>query len=102
MTEYVYIDGGYLRDQLKSYSERYFGGSRIELRYDHFFTKFQEKFYYDCLPPQKDGEDNSSFEERCETKQAEFNELRTLPGFHVFEGKMAGTGGKARQKGVDV
>jgi uncharacterized LabA/DUF88 family protein len=100
--EYVYIDGAYLRSRLEHYSKRYCGGIPLRLDFHSFFQQFEKKYYYDCLPLKTDNESDDVFKSRSAEVQALFEELQRLPGFHVYQGKVAGEGGRARQKGVDV
>ena len=101
-TRYVYIDGAYLRERLAFYSTRYFNGDPIQLDYQQFFRDFEKKFYYDCLPPRRKGEESDAFKAREEQVKQSFDHLKELSGFHVYEGKLTGDGEKARQKGVDI
>jgi uncharacterized LabA/DUF88 family protein len=43
-------------------------------------------FYYDCLPAQIDNENAGEYNTRCQAKEAFFDRLRALPGWHVSEG----------------
>lgn len=99
---YVYIDGGYLRERIKSLSRRHFNGEELPLDFGRYFGDFEKKFYYDCLPPRQANEPEDDFKKREERVQALFDGLREKPGFHVYEGKLTGQGEKARQKGVDI
>jgi uncharacterized LabA/DUF88 family protein len=100
--KYIYIDGGYLRQRLQKYSDRYFSGEAVELDFLQLCSGYEKKFYYDCLPGQRNGESDGDYAARKEQVQSLFDSLSELPGFHVFEGSLSGEGGRARQKGVDV
>ncbi|MEA2872500.1 MAG: hypothetical protein QOH67_2476 [Hyphomicrobiales bacterium] len=101
-TQHAYIDGAYLRQRLAEYSRRYFGAAQIEIDYERMFTGCEKKFYYDCLPPRLGNETDEAFRAREASIRTFFDSLSELPGFHVYEGKIAGQGERARQKGVDV
>jgi hypothetical protein len=76
MGEYVYIDGGYLRECLKEFSKRYFAeGVPAEINYDRLFSRFEKKFYDDCLPARRKGEDDAAYGQRREDMQQFFNKL---------------------------
>lgn len=94
--EYLFVDGGYLRKRMEEVSRVHFEGERFPLPTSLLVSGFQKTFYYDCLPAKNRTETEADWDNRKERRQSEFNELRSLPGFHVFEGRMAGEGDKAR------
>jgi NYN domain len=99
---YLFIDGGYLRGVLEEKSKRFFSSEEIDLNFEQFTGGYKKKFYYDCLPPKKPGEERGNYEERIAPRLAFYDKLRGLNGFHVFLGSTMSEGGRARQKGVDI
>jgi len=99
---YIYIDGGYVRQRFEYYASRYFNGDPLDFDYNALFHEYQKRFYYDCLPPRRNGEDESTFKKRKDGMRDFFTRLRELRGFHVYEGKLSGDGERVRQKGVDI
>jgi len=53
--EYLFVDGAYLRKCLEKWSTAFFNGDEMELDFTSFASGFQKTFYYDCLPPRKNG-----------------------------------------------
>jgi uncharacterized LabA/DUF88 family protein len=100
--EYLYVDGGYLRKRLETYSQRYFNGEPFELDFANLFGAYEKKFYYDCLPSRRKDEEENALKEREDKVREFFDSLKVLPGFHVYEGRVSGEGERARQKGVDI
>lgn len=100
--KYLFVDGGYWREMLKRFSERYFPGEMILLNYGAITSPFQKTFYYDCLPRRKEGDTEQSHEERTAEQEALFRLLKTLSGVHVFQGSVKGEGDKSRQKMIDT
>jgi uncharacterized LabA/DUF88 family protein len=100
--EYLFIDGAYLREVVSQKSRACFNGDNIELDFEALSTGFQKKFYYDCLPPKKSGENQEDYENRLKCKNEFYDKLRSINGFHVFLGTTSSEGGRARQKGVDI
>src|SRR3990170_2627238 len=94
-TEYMFIDGGYLRARYIEIMEDFFGASDIahidfdEIRKD---CKAEKAFYYDCLDdiPKKD-ESEEDFQKRLQEEEDFFNSIRSQPGYHVVLGSMSGT-----------
>jgi uncharacterized LabA/DUF88 family protein len=102
MSEYVYIDGGYLRKRVAGVGPRYYGADGFELDYSLFFRRFEKKFYYDSLPSRRESESEEEFRRRTTEIERFFDRIRELPGFHVYLGKTVSQGDRSRQKGVDV
>lgn len=100
--KYLFVDGGYWRETLKRFSERYFPGEMILLDYKIMTHPFQKTFYYDCLPKEKEGDTKQSHEERTSEQEALFGLLKILSGVHVFQGSVKGEGDKSRQKMIDT
>lgn len=104
---YLFIDGGYFRKVIERFGQRYFGGSSVPVDYQLVDGKFvaygfTKVFYYDCLAPQKNSESIREYTAGVARQEAHFRKLRSLDGWHVVEGVVKGTGGRARQKEVDI
>ena len=100
--EYLFVDGAYLKKVWEEASRRHFNNEPFQMDFRKVAGNFTKVFYYDCLAARDDREADEEYGERI-GKQKEFhNELRQLPGFHVYEGTTSGVGGKARQKQVDI
>lgn len=83
--QYMFIDGAYLSAIAKDVGEQWFGAP-IDLDYAKLATGCTKTFYYDCLPPKADTEDETAYEARRSAKEALFNKLRAYKGWHVSEG----------------
>ena len=99
---YLFIDAGYFKKCLENFKNAYFKNSNICIDYKKIASGFGKIFYYDCPVYQKNNEAEVDFKERKSIQQREFNELRTIDGFHVYEGTTKGRGRKVRQKQVDI
>ncbi|MGH1397430.1 MAG: NYN domain-containing protein [Trichormus sp.] len=85
-TKYLFIDGACLNTILETLSKKLFGGIELELNYAELARGFQKVFYYDCLPVKKPGEDEESYKSKRQIKNNLFNKLKSINGFHVYEG----------------
>lgn len=99
---YLFVDGGYLRGVCEKFSAEWFDGARLPIDYRSLGSGFTKCFYYDCLLLPRAGEDEPVSEARRAEQRAELNTIKALRGWHVVEGVLAGSGGRARQKQVDV
>jgi len=94
----IFIDGGYLRDLLKSYSN-------FPLDYLKFSDKISKlinaerlrTYYYDCLPILKK-ENKINYQ----NKKKFLNRLMQLPRFDVKLGELQLIGNNYKQKKIDV
>ena len=99
---YLFIDGAYLDRLLIKAGELMFGVP-FELEYMSLMGNCQKVFYYDCLPAQAGNESLEDFNARYAHKEAFFDHLRSLNGWHVAEGSSRWRRGKgAGQKEVDI
>jgi uncharacterized LabA/DUF88 family protein len=98
MSEYLFVDGAYLRETLEALAVRYFRGVPVELDYEALFSGFEKIFYFDCDPPKRKNEPDQDWAAREGSARATFKVLRALPGCHVILGQTK----EQRQKGVDV
>lgn len=99
---YLFVDGGYLRGVCEKFSVEWFDSARLSIDYQALGHGFTKCFYYDCLPLPRAGEDEAANESRRSEQRAELNAIKALHGWHVVEGVLAGSGGRTRQKQVDV
>lgn len=99
---YLFIDGGCLRESLKNYSERFFDNDLIEFDYPRLSLEFNKVFYYDSLPPIKNEELDDEYFERVEPIIKFFTNLSLLDGFHVYEGTTRRRRKIIEQKKVDI
>jgi uncharacterized LabA/DUF88 family protein len=113
MTTYLFIDGGYLRANFRScmsrcYSEEVecsISATTYALRQVRSDFEFPQKvFYYDCVDERKDDkESGDQHSRRVQAQEDLINSLREKPGWHVREGRLAGSRKQNRgQKRVDV
>jgi len=99
---YLFIDGGYFRKVIEKIGNDFFSTDILPIDYRAFSYRFTKVFYYDCVPPKKNNESEEDYEAQVRKQTKYFQQLRLLDGWHVFEGVIAGTGKKARQKQVDI
>ncbi|MYE47058.1 MAG: NYN domain-containing protein [Chloroflexi bacterium] len=99
---YLFVDGGYLRKVAEKFSREFFDGADLPINYQALGSQFTRCFYYDCLPAQSANGESVTNDARLERQREQLSEIRSLHGWHVVEGVMAGTGNRARQKQVDV
>ena len=99
---YLFVDGGYLRKVAEKLGKEFYGGAELPINYAALGSKFTKCFYYDCLPAPRTGEGPEASEERLSRQRAQLAHIQALRGWHVFEGVMAGSGSRTRQKQVDV
>ena len=97
---YMFIDGEQLRQTLKEVGTFWFGNS-IDIDYRKLQRDCQKVFYYDCLPAKRDTTNEAEYQLRVEEKQAFFDGLRSLAGWHVSEG-LARHRKKERQEQKEV
>jgi hypothetical protein len=99
MEEYLFVDGGWLRELVEGISEKYFNGAPLEMDYHGLFKHgYAKTFYFDCEPPIRKSEAAVDHAARVKVARGTFSKLRRLPGCHVFLGDTKG----GRQKGVDT
>lgn len=103
-TEYLFIDGGYLRAIHSRLLNGFFGATdKIDFLSIKSQVGVEKAFYYDCLDDvRKEGETDAEFTTRIKEQEEFFNHIRSLPGFHVRLGTLSGGAEKPRQKQVDV
>ncbi len=99
---YLFVDGGYLRKIAQRFGDELFGGAEPPVNYGALGSQFTKCFYYDCLPAQRGNEAPETYEARVSEQRAQLSAIRSLHGWHVIEGVIAGKGSRARQKQVDV
>ncbi|AVH73873.1 NYN domain-containing protein [Nostoc sp. 'Lobaria pulmonaria (5183) cyanobiont'] len=84
--KYLFIDGGCLDSLLEFFSENLFDKKQLEIDYYRLASGYHKVFYYDCLPAQKQGENEVDYQNRIKPKIKLFNHLKSLDRFHVYEG----------------
>lgn len=99
---YLFIDGAYLKRALEVLSSTFFGGISLPVDYSRLSAGFTKVFHYDCLPEQKADEADADYQSRTLPHSEAFDELRSIRGWHVFEGVVKRKGVRARQKEIDV
>lgn len=99
---YLFVDGGYLRGICEKFSAEWFDGARLPIDHQSLRGGFTKCFYYDCLPLPRADEDDAASKTRRSEQQAELDAIKGLQGWHVVEGVVVGSGGRMRQKQVDV
>jgi len=105
---YLFIDGGYLRRSYRDCTSKWFGndvGDGRNLDFAAIKSRFKARkvFYYDCLDEIKNkNEKDEDFETRKSKQKDDFNQIRSLEGYHVKLGSLVGTPDNKRQKEVDV
>lgn len=99
--KYLFIDGGYFREAVKTISDKYFPGLGYEPDYEKVSSGFRKTFFYDCLPGKKSQETEEEYTKRTTPYKEFFNKLKKIRGFHVHEGRVY-EGKNPRQKMVDV
>lgn len=99
---YLFVDGGYLRKVAEKIGDTFFGGAEPPINYEALGGGFTKSFYYDCLPAPRTGEGSEAHKARVSPQRAQLSAIRSLRGWHVVEGVVAGTGSRARQKQVDI
>jgi len=107
VTEYLFIDGAYLRFCYEKVMKDFYGSADFRnVDFTHVIRgcDAQKVFYYDCIDDmQKQGENDLDVEKRVKDQEDFFNTIRSQAGYHVILGSMSGTRPKkARQKQVDV
>ncbi|MBU2445481.1 MAG: NYN domain-containing protein [Bacteroidetes bacterium] len=100
--QYLFVDGGCLRETLADYSLRFFDGDKIEFDYERLGREYQKVFYYDSPPPKNSDEKEAEYQERITPELEFFSQLNLLDGFHVYEGISRRRRKKVEQKKVDI
>ncbi len=101
--QYLFIDGAYLAMEFKAFGDRWFKGEQIEIDYRALSVGYKKTFFFDCHPPKKETDDPATTTEKWEKKEAFFESIASIAGWHVFNGeaKIRRTRG-AEQKEIDV
>ena len=113
MGDHVFVDGGYLRQVFRGFRNRY-NGRDLEMHlaglqsalgaYSHSPRRIDKLFYYDCFDESKRQNETDEQHGARITADSRFREsIRLQPGWHVREGRLAGSRKEGRsQKRVDV
>lgn len=100
--DYLFLDGGCLRETLKDYSVRFFDNEEIDFDYQKLSKEFGKVFYYDSLPVKNENESDNEYETRIQSNINFFTRLSLLDGYHVYEGTARRRRKKIEQKKVDT
>lgn len=100
--KYLFIDGGCLRQFVDDCGKRYQGFSIGQMAWNKLAHGYSKIFYYDSLPPKKSNEEDKAYESRVAGQEAFFDDLRTIPGMHVYEGDARRRRKIVQQKKVDI
>jgi uncharacterized LabA/DUF88 family protein len=98
---YLFIDGAYLAERLKSFGELWFD-EPAEIHFQTLGQGFTKVFYYDSLPVRDEKEDEATFQLKLTAKEALFDQLRSISGWHVSEGLTKRRRKQSTQKEVDI
>lgn len=105
MSNYLFVDGAYLRERMLDFSKRVHGQDQaLPIDFDLLrqCSSFDKAFYYDSPPARLDGETHENYEGRIEPYVALTNSVRELYGWHVFDGVAKRRRSGSSQKEVDV
>lgn len=96
---YLFIDGGYFRKRRSDMFIPVFG-TDSGTNYSAIARDLEcsKGFYYDCPDEKLAAETPEAFDARRDAQFAEFQRIRSFPGFHVVNGTLS----NRRQKEVDV
>lgn len=101
-TKYLFIDGGYFDKVVVKIAKEFFKVEDIPIDYNKVRGSYNKVFYYNALPGKGHGEKKSDYDKRIDDKVEFYNKLKLIPSFHVYEGVTYGSGGRIRQKAVDI
>lgn len=85
-TSYLFIDGANLRSALQAISDKLFGGVELPIAWSKLGSSHRKVFYYDAVPVQQTGEDDTNYNARVEPKRAQLAAIEREPGYHVRSG----------------
>lgn len=100
--KYLFIDGGCLRQMVLDSTEKHSDFDIYKIDFTKLVLGFSKIFYYDSLPPRHKKEKDDSYYGRVDDQEAFFNDLRTIPGIHVYEGDARKRRRTVEQKKVDI
>jgi uncharacterized LabA/DUF88 family protein len=99
---YLFIDGAYLRNVIERLEKDVYGGTPVPIDYRRLAGAHTKVFYYDCPPTKRQQESDEEFLGRERLQEGLYRILRSLRGWHIYEGVVKRTGKRARQKEVDI
>ena len=101
---YFFIDAGCFNAAMKDVSQRYFFDDSPRINWAAVRGYNRKAYYYDAIPTQIYGEDETDYNRRVEPKRQELATISHVTGFHVRTGlvKKGGARRGNEQKMVDV
>jgi uncharacterized LabA/DUF88 family protein len=99
---YLFVDGAYLRNVLERFEREVYQDLPVAVDYRRLSGSHTKVFYYDCPPTKRQQETDEEFLGRERLQAGLYRHLRSLRGWHIYEGVVKGTGRRARQKEVDI
>lgn len=99
---YLFIDGAYLRNVIERFEIEVYGGLPVAIDYRKLSSSHTKVFYYDCPPAKRQQESDEDFLGRQRYQDGLYKILRSIRGWHVYEGIVKRTGKRAKQKEVDI
>ena len=102
--QYLFIDGGCLRQSISEVENNYAGGVKLDVDYAALTAGLHKVFYYDALPSKHAQESDHDYKARLDATIAFHDRLGALNRFHVYEGdtRRSPSIRKQEQKKVDV
>lgn len=83
--QYLFIDGEQLRRTVEEVGNDWFK-KPIDIDYRKLQGTCQKVFFYDCLPARTQADTDEAYKQKRDAKEALFNELRAIAGWHVSQG----------------
>lgn len=102
--QYLFIDGGCLRQSISEIEKNYASNERLKVDFAALTASFDKVFYYDALPSKHAQESDHDYRARLDATIAFHDRLGALDRFHVYEGdtRRSPSLRKQEQKKVDV
>jgi hypothetical protein len=102
--QYLFIDGGCLRQSLAEVERNFAGGKKLGVDFAALTVGFEKVFYYDALPSKSGDESESDYPARHDAAATLHDRLGALDRFHVYEGETRRSLSRKKQvqKKVDI
>ena len=102
-TKYFFIDAACLDNRVQQIANLFCDGDDLEINWPALAGSYRKVFFYDALPGQKRGEDESDFSKRYSQAERRHEYLQTLDRYRVYQGDARWRKGRGHeQKKVDV